>query len=80
MTNNTTIQDDALKPFAKQANFYTGLITGYNYTHTLIYCRIDGFPDQTVTCIGTDAISINTNKRVVIMEIGGTYLVIARIT
>ena len=72
MTDNTSNQSETLKPYAVQPSFYTGVVTSVSAYGNYAYSTIDGIPDQTVYCIKT--------SRVVLMEIGGTYLIIARIT
>ncbi len=80
MTDNTSNQSEALKPYAVQPSFYTGVVTSVSAYGNYAYSTIDGIPNQTVYCIKTSMSSLNRNSRVVLMEIGGTYLIIARIT
>ena len=79
MINDAANQEEALKPYSKQPTFYTGKVRN-SPASTYAYCYIDGVPDEYVFCVKTSALSVSINQRVVIMEIGGTYIVLARIT
>lgn len=79
MINDAVNQEEALKPYSRQPTFYIGKVR--NAPSSLrAYVYIDGVPDEYVECINTNGISLSNNKRVVVMEIGGTYLILARIT
>lgn len=80
MSDNASNQIEAMKPYALQPSFYTGTVSSASPYGDYAYCTIDGIPNQLVYCRKTDAFTLSYGKRVVLMEIGGTYLVLARIT
>ena len=79
MINEPNNQEGTLHPYSRQPTFYIGKVRNVPAsTRPNVY--IDGLQDEYVECINTNGISLSVNKRVVVMEIGGTYLVLARIT
>ena len=79
MTNESNNQTGTLNPYSRQPNFYLGKVRNVpSSIRANVY--IDGLQDEYVECINTNGISLSVNKRVVVMEIGGTYLILARIT
>lgn len=79
MTNEANEQGKNLSPYSRQPNFYTGKVRSA-VTSIRAYVDIDGLQNEYVECINTNGISVSSGKRVVVMEIGGTYLILARIT
>lgn len=69
-----------IKPYAVDAHFYLGKV--YTSSTSYCYCYIDGIntSGQTFYVIKPSTLSLSANNRVVIMEVDGTYLVLARIT
>ena len=79
MINEPNNQEGTLHPYSRQPTFHIGKVRNVPAsTRPNVY--IDGLQDEYVECINTNGISLSVNKRVVVMEIGGTYLVLARIT
>lgn len=79
MINEPNNQEGTLHPYSRQPTFYTGKVRNAP-SSVRAYVYIDGLQDEYVECINTNGISLTLNKRVVVMEIGGTYLILARIT
>ena len=78
MINNEAVQNADLSPYAKQPTFYIGSVRSYGTSYA--ECYIDGLLNEYVDCVKPSTLSLTSGRRVVIMEIGGTYLVLARIT
>ena len=78
MINNEAVQNEDLSPYSKQPTFYTGTVR--TPSTKFAYCYIDGIQDEYINCVKPTSLSLSIGNRVVIMEIGGTYLVLARIT
>lgn len=77
MTENTGQMDESLIPFAKDAHFYIGTVTGTSGGYFL-NVKIDGL-DETIKCHRPYNASYSSNARIVMIGIGGTYLVLARV-
>lgn len=79
MISELNNQGEVLKPYSRQPTFYIGKVRNAP-SSVRAYVYIDGLQGEYVECINTNGISLSVNKRVVVMEIGGTYLILARIT
>lgn len=78
MTDNTGQRDESLIPFAKDAHFYIGTVTGTSGGYFLSV-KIDGL-DEAIRCHRPYNASYSNNSRIIIIGIGGTYLVLGRVS
>ena len=77
MTNNAESQTADLSSYAIEPKFYIGKFrNSVASNRATIY--IDGTDNMYVNCLKSPDLSLTTNKRVIVMEIGGTYIVLQK--
>ena len=80
MTDNSNPQTADLSSYAIEPKFYIGTVRTGGSTSNYAYVYIDGTDDEYVYCKKSPDLSLSVRKRVIVMELGGTYMVLQKFT
>lgn len=79
MIDNADPRTKDLRSYAIEPRFYMGTVRNVP-ANTYAYVYIDGTDNEYVYCKKSPNLSLSANKRVIVMEIGGTYMVLQNFT